>query len=40
MYKNYYCIPHNINCNLNRKLFNYPSIKKGIIIPISVTYDV
>jgi hypothetical protein len=37
--KNYYCIPHYISCNLNSEIFNYPSIKKGIIMPIFITYD-
>jgi len=37
--KNYYCIPHNISCNLNSEILKYSSIKKGIIMPIFVTYD-
>jgi len=37
--KNICCIPHNISCNLNCKIFKYSSIKKRFIIPIFIICD-
>ncbi|OUM67205.1 hypothetical protein PIROE2DRAFT_5476, partial [Piromyces sp. E2] len=38
-YKNFYCLPHYIKCNLNSEIIEYTSFNNGFVLPIFITND-